>query len=82
MISKIKIFLVLMFYSLILSEDLKVVNINEEISQDSLDLIINELLSDLNKVSDFSLYSHEGELYNMRSLEGKVVLLNFWARSM
>ena len=32
MISEIKIFLVLMFYSLILSEDLKVVNINEKIS--------------------------------------------------
>lgn len=48
-------------------------------SQDSLDNIIKELLNDINKVPDFSLYSNKGDMYNIRSLEGKVVLLNFWA---
>ena len=40
--------------------------------------ILNKLI-DLNKVPDFTLQSYDGEEYNMRSLEGKVVLLNFWA---
>ena len=38
--------------------------------------ILNKLI-DLNKVPDFTLQSYDGEEYNMRSLEGKVVLLNF-----
>ena len=42
------------------------------------DEILNKL-TDLNKVPDFTLKSYDGEEYNMRSLEGKVVLLNFWA---
>ena len=33
----------------------------------------------MNKVPDFTFKSHMGDTYNMRSLEGKVVLLNFWA---
>ena len=48
---------------------------------DSLDTkedILSKLV-DLNKVPDFTLKSHDGKEYNMRSLEGKVVLLNFWA---
>jgi len=36
-------------------------------------------LEELNKVPDFTLKSHDGEDYSMRSLEGKVILLNFWA---
>ena len=47
--------------------------------EDSLNRAIRDLLSDINKVPDFSLYSSKEELYNMRSLEGNVVLLNFWA---
>ena len=47
--------------------------------EDSLNQEIQNLLVDINKVPDFSLYSSDGDLYNMRSLEGKVVLLNFWA---
>ena len=39
--------------------------------------ILNKLI-DLNKVPDFA-QSYDGEEYNMRSLEGKVVLLNFKA---
>ena len=48
-------------------------------NQDSLDNVIRELLKEINKVPDFSLNSNKGDLYNIRSLEGKVVLLNFWA---
>ena len=33
----------------------------------------------MNKVPDFTLNAHTGELFNMRSLEGNVVLINFWA---
>ena len=47
--------------------------------EDSVNQEIQNLLVDINKVPDFSLYSSDGDLYNMRSLEGKVVLLNFWA---
>jgi len=47
--------------------------------EDSLNSIIEELLFDINKVSNFSLYSSEGDLYDIRSLEGNVILLNFWA---
>ena len=47
--------------------------------EDSLNQAIQNLLVDINKVPDFSLYSSDGDLYNMRSLEGKTVLLNFWA---
>ena len=47
--------------------------------EDSLDFIINQLLGDVNKVPDFLLSSNKGEMFNMRQLEGKVVLLNFWA---
>ena len=32
-----------------------------------------------NKVPDFTLSSHTGKSYSIRSLEGKVVLINFWA---
>ena len=48
-------------------------------AQDSLDILIKELLGEVNKVPDFSLTSTNGDIYNIRSLEGKVVLLNFWA---
>tara|TARA_Y100001970_G_scaffold68879_1_gene87874 strand:+ start:1742 stop:2317 length:576 start_codon:yes stop_codon:yes gene_type:complete len=47
--------------------------------EDSLNNAINELLFDINKVPDFSLESSVGEVYNIRSLEGNVILLNFWA---
>ena len=47
--------------------------------EDSLNSVINQLLFDINKVPDFSLYSSNDEMYNIRSLEGKVVLINFWA---
>ena len=47
--------------------------------EDSLNTAINQLLFDINKVADFSLYSSNDEMYNIRSLEGKVVLINFWA---
>ena len=47
--------------------------------EDSLNTAINQLLFDINKVPDFSLYSSNDEMYNIRSLEGKVVLINFWA---
>ena len=51
----------------------------EKTNQDSLDNVIRELLKEINKVPDFSLNSNKGDLYNIRSLEGKVILLNFWA---
>ena len=47
--------------------------------EDSLNNAINQLLFDINKVPDFSLESSNGELYNIRLLEGNVILLNFWA---
>ena len=58
------------------NEALDVKNIS---NQDSVDNVIKELLENINKVPDFSLYSNKGDLYTIRSLEGKVVLLNFWA---
>ena len=51
----------------------------KETNQDSLDNVIKALLADINKVPDFSLKSNKDDLYNIRSLEGKVILLNFWA---
>ncbi len=50
-----------------------------ETSKDSLDSIIEILLDDINKVPDFSLYSSDDQSYNIRNLEGNVILLNFWA---
>jgi thiol-disulfide isomerase/thioredoxin len=61
----------------LISEEQKI-NVKET-NQDSLDNAIRVLLDDINKVPDFSLKSNKGELYNIRSLEGKVILLNFWA---
>ena len=78
MIFKIKIFLLAAIFSFCLPQ-FKGLSENNLTSEDSLNLIINDLLSELNKAPDFSLYSYTGELYNLRSLEGKVVLLNFWA---
>jgi len=77
-IFKIKIFLLAAIFSFCLPQ-FKGLSENNLTSEDSLNLIINDLLSELNKAPDFSLYSYTGELYNLRSLEGKVVLLNFWA---
>ena len=53
--------------------------INIDSKQDSIDSVIQKLLEDVNKVPDFTLQSYTGESYNIRSLEGKVVLINFWA---
>ena len=51
----------------------------EKTTQDSLDAIIETFLKDISKVPDFSLYSSDGQLYNIRNLEGNVILINFWA---
>ena len=48
-------------------------------SNSNIDEVIEKLLNDISKVPDFTLSSYTGEEYNMRSLEGKVILLNFWA---
>ena len=71
------IFLIFIIFSGLFSEkgQLKIISSN----QDSLDAIIEKLLVDINKVPDFSLYSNKGDIYSIRNLEGKVVLLNFWA---
>ena len=72
-------YIILIFISIAISNNLENLEINKNLSQDSINNVIEALLEDVNKVPDFTLYSHKGELYNMRSLEGKVVLLNFWA---
>jgi len=64
----------LMIMATLLSKDIKA-----DSNKDSLDSIIQKLLDDINKVPDFTLNSYKGESYNIRSLEGKVVLINFWA---
>ena len=56
----------------------------EENKESIIDLEINKEeilkeLEELNKVPDFTLKSHNGDEYNIRALEGKVILLNFWA---
>ena len=62
-----------------ISEDINKIAPIKKINQDSLDLALVQLLEDIKKVPDFSLNSLKGDVYNVRSLEGKVVLLNFWA---
>ena len=62
--------------STLMSNDM---NIDMNSNKDSIDSVIQRLLEDSNKVPDFTLKGHTGESYNIRSLEGKVVLLNFWA---
>ena len=57
---------------------------HEESNESTIDLQINKedilkTLEELNKVPDFTLQDYDGNKYNIRSLEGKVVLLNFWA---
>ena len=71
------IYMIFIVFTFLLSdqEDL----IAKKASQDSLDNVIKSLLEDINKVPDFSLKSNKGDLYNIRDLEGKVILLNFWA---
>ncbi len=76
---KKKIFLFLTIFSLLISEDINKIVPIKKINQDSLDLALVQLLDDIKKVPDFSLNSLKGDVYNVRSLEGKVVLLNFWA---
>ena len=76
---KKNIFLFLTFFSLLISEDSNKTSPIKKINQDSLDLAVKQLLEDIKKVPNFSLNSLEGDVYNIRSLEGKVVLLNFWA---
>ena len=66
--------IILITISALLSND-----INTNSNKDSIDIVIQKLLEDSNKVPDFTLKAHTGELYNIRSLEGKVVLINFWA---
>ena len=71
------IYMVFTIFSVVLSnqEELGVKKTN----QDSLDNVIRSLLADINKVPEFSLKSNKGDLYSIRDLEGKVILLNFWA---
>ena len=76
---KKNIFLFLTIFSLLISEDINKIVPIKKINQDSLDLALVQLLEDIKKVPDFSLNSLKGDVYNVRSLEGKVVLLNFWA---
>ena len=76
---KKNIFLFLTIFSLLISEDINKIVPIKKINQDSLDLALVQLLDDIKKVPDFSLNSLKGDVYNVRSLEGKVVLLNFWA---
>ena len=74
------IYIIFIVFSFLLSdqEDL-IAKKASQASQDSLDNVIISLLEDINKVPDFSLKSNKGDLYNIRDLEGKVILLNFWA---
>ena len=71
------IYMIFIVFSFLLSGQEEL--IIKKTSQDSLDNVIISLLEDINKVPDFSLKSNKGDLYNIRDLEGKVILLNFWA---
>ena len=71
------IYMIFIVFSFLLSDQEEL--IVKKTSQDSLDNVIMSLLEDINKVPDFSLKSNKGDLYNIRDLEGKVILLNFWA---
>tara|TARA_A100001011_G_scaffold400779_1_gene518675 strand:- start:2123 stop:2713 length:591 start_codon:yes stop_codon:yes gene_type:complete len=53
--------------------------VDSSFSEDSLNFAIKDLLQDVNKVPDFTLSSYDGNSYSIRDLEGKVILLNFWA---
>ena len=76
---KKNIFLFLTIFSLLISNDTHKITPIKKINQDSLDLALVQLLEDIKKVPDFSLKSLKGDVYNIRFLEGKVILLNFWA---
>ena len=76
--SRIYIYIVFIFSSILFSKK-EELNIKNTSNQDSIDNVIQELLATTNKVPEFSLYSNKGNMYDIRSLEGKVVLLNFWA---
>tara|TARA_B100001142_G_scaffold27541_1_gene24712 strand:- start:1367 stop:1927 length:561 start_codon:yes stop_codon:yes gene_type:complete len=69
--------MIFIVFSFLLSDQEEL--IIKKTNQDSLDNVILSLLEDINKVPDFSLKSNKGDLYNIRDLEGKVILLNFWA---
>ncbi len=71
------IYMIFIVFSFLLSDQEEL--IIKKTNQDSLDNVILSLLEDINKVPDFSLKSNKGDLYNIRDLEGKVILLNFWA---
>ena len=53
-------------------------NLDKKLTQKNLEKII-ELTSDANKAPDFTLPSISDSSYHLRSMEGKVVILNFWA---
>ena len=40
---------------------------------------VNKALEDINKAPDFSLKDLNDSLFTLQKLEGKVILLNFWA---
>ena len=40
---------------------------------------LKKALGDINKAPDFTLTALNDSVYNLRELEGKVVLVNFWA---
>ena len=71
----IKIFIMILTILCFGQEETKDAIIDLEINKED---ILKEL-EELNKVPDFTLQSHDGNEYNLRSLEGMVILLNFWA---
>ena len=40
---------------------------------------VNKALQDINKAPDFTLQSINDSTYTLRKMEGKVILINFWA---
>ena len=51
---------------------------DEQISEEQKEAIA-KVLEGINKTPDFTLPSISGDEYNLRKLEGNVVLINFWA---
>ena len=72
----IKIFMVVcsctIGYIILFSQDTSLINPNQKAA-------INKVLEDINKAPDFTLNTMNDSIYTLSELEGKVVLINFWA---
>jgi len=59
-------------YIILFSQDTSLINPNQKAA-------INKVLEDINKAPDFTLKAIDDSTFTLSELEGKVVLINFWA---